>query len=235
MKLRNVMTGAIAGIVAASSMIMAVSADFTKTGEIKKGKFVVTIEMLSNIDASGVSLNTYYQDATNWSWNACKNYPVFETSKTLTLEWDLAEVTAADDTVVGKFGFQLGNCPSLDDVKVNVKEANVVIGDKTYSITGLLGEKIGTPEKTQWGNIADINVLNDGGVIAAKELTAAVTTTTAAVTTTTAAAATSAKATTTTTASTTTTSPETGDTGVALAVASLMAAAGLAVFFRKKD
>ncbi len=217
---------------------------FAKTKDVKAGVLELEVE-IPTYATTNMTINPYYQDGDKWSWNAADLYKSFSGEKTITLTWDLSEIaTATDESPVGKIGFQLGGCPTAAEVfNVNVIKAAIKVGEKEYSLIDLVGTKQAVATATQWGNNANVEIEQVAGlfntVLLGGETTTVSTTTTAAATTVTTAAATTVATTTTTKAATTTakaaaTSPKTGDKGIAVAVASVLAAAGVAIAFKKK-
>lgn len=217
---------------------------FAKTKDVKAGILELEVE-IPTYATTNMTINPYYQDAAAWSWNAADLYKPFSGEKTITLTWDLSEIaTATDESPVGKIGFQLGGCPTKEEpFNVNVIKATIKVGEKEYSLIDLVGAKQTYASDTGWGNNANVEIQAVAGlfntVLLGGETTTVATTTTAAATTVTTAAATTAATTSTTKAATTTakaaaTSPKTGDKGIAVAVASVLAAAGVAIAFKKK-
>lgn len=216
---------------------------FAKTKDVKAGVLELEVE-IPTYATTNMTINPYYQDGDKWSWNAADLYKSFSGEKTITLTWDLSEiVTATDESPVGKIGFQLGGCPTAAEVfNVNVIKAAIKVGEKEYSLIDLVGTKQAVATTTQWGNNANVEIEQVAGLFNTVLLggeTTTVTTTTTAATTTVTTAATTAATTSTTKAATTTaksaaTSPKTGDKGIAVAVASVLAAAGVAIAFKKK-
>lgn len=217
---------------------------FSTTKDVKAGILELEVE-IPTYDTTNMTINPYYQDAAAWSWNAADLYKPFSGEKTITLTWDLSEIaTATDESPVGKIGFQLGGCPTKEEpFNVNVIKATIKVGEKEYSLIDLVGAKQTYASDTGWGNNANVEIQAVAGlfntVLLGGETTTVTTTTTAAATTVTTAAATTAATTSTTKAATTTakaaaTSPKTGDKGIAVAVASVLAAAGVAIAFKKK-
>lgn len=216
---------------------------FAKTKDVKAGVLELEVE-IPTYATTNMTINPYYQDGDKWSWNAADLYKSFSGEKTITLTWDLSEIaTATDESPVGKIGFQLGGCPTAAEVfNVNVIKAAIKVGEKEYSLIDLVGTKQAVATATQWGNNANVEIEQVAGLFNTVLLggeTTTVTTTTTAATTTVTTAATTAATTSTTKAATTTaksaaTSPKTGDKGIAVAVASVLAAAGVAIAFKKK-
>lgn len=216
---------------------------FATTKDVKAGILELEVE-IPTYATTNMTINPYYQDAAAWSWNAADLYKPFSGEKTITLTWDLSEIaTATDESPVGKIGFQLGGCPTAAEVfNVNVIKAAIKVGEKEYSLIDLVGTKQAVATATQWGNNANVEIEQVAGLFNTVLLggeTTTVTTTTTAATTTVTTAATTAATTSTTKAATTTaksaaTSPKTGDKGIAVAVASVLAAAGVAIAFKKK-
>ncbi len=217
---------------------------FAKTKDVKAGVLELEVE-IPTYNTTNITINPYYQDGDKWSWNAANLYKSFSGEKTIKLTWNLSEIaTATDESPVGKIGFQLGGCPTVSEVfNVNVIKAAIKVGEKEYSLIDLVGTKQAVATATQWGNNANVEIEQVAGlfntVLLGGETTTVATTTTAAATTVTTAAATTVATTTTTKAATTTakaaaTSPKTGDKGIAVAVASVLAAAGVAIAFKKK-
>lgn len=217
---------------------------FATTKDVKAGILELEVE-IPTYATTNMTINPYYQDAAAWSWNAANLYKSFSGEKTIKLTWNLSEIaTATDESPVGKIGFQLGGCPTVSEVfNVNVIKAAIKVGEKEYSLIDLVGTKQAVATATQWGNNANVEIEQVAGlfntVLLGGETTTVATTTTAAATTVTTAAATTVATTTTTKAATTTakaaaTSPKTGDKGIAVAVASVLAAAGVAIAFKKK-
>lgn len=217
---------------------------FATTKDVKAGILELEVE-IPTYATTNMTINPYYQDAAAWSWNAADLYKPFSGEKTITLTWDLSEIaTATDESPVGKIGFQLGGCPTKEEpFNVNVVKATIKVGEKEYSLIDLVGAKQTYASDTGWGNNANVEIQAVAGlfntVLLGGETTTVATTTTAAATTVTTAAATTAATTSTTKAATTTakaaaTSPKTGDKGIAVAVASVLAAAGVAIAFKKK-
>ncbi len=217
---------------------------FATTKDVKAGILELEVE-IPTYATTNMTINPYYQDAAAWSWNAADLYKSFSGEKTITLTWDLSEIaTATDESPVGKIGFQLGGCPTEEEpFNVNVIKATIKVGEKEYSLIDLVGAKQTYASDTGWGNNANVEIQAVAGlfntVLLGGETTTVATTTTAAATTVTTAAATTAATTSTTKAATTTakaaaTSPKTGDKGIAVAVASVLAAAGVAIAFKKK-
>lgn len=214
---------------------------FATTKDVKAGILELEVE-IPTYATTNMTINPYYQDAAAWSWNAADLYKSFSGEKTITLTWDLSEIaTATDESPVGKIGFQLGGCPTEEEpFNVNVIKAAIKVGEKEYSLIDLVGTKQAVATATQWGNNANVEIEQVAGLFNTVLLggeTTTVATTAAATTVTT--AATTAATTSTTKAATTTaksaaTSPKTGDKGIAVAVASVLAAAGVAIAFKKK-
>lgn len=216
---------------------------FATTKDVKAGILELEVE-IPTYATTNMTINPYYQDAAAWSWNAADLYKPFSGEKTITLTWDLSEIaTATDESPVGKIGFQLGGCPTKEEpFNVNVIKATIKVGEKEYSLIDLVGAKQTYASDTGWGNNANVEIQAVAGlfntVLLGGETTTVATTTTAAATTVTTAATTAATTSTTkaatTTAKSAATSPKTGDKGIAVAVASVLAAAGVAIAFKKK-
>ena len=78
--------------------------------------------------------------------------------------WDMSDIEAADETTVGKIGFQLGNCISEGEAfDVEVVKASIKIGSKEYSLVDLVGTHSVSARDDGYGNVASIEIMASSG------------------------------------------------------------------------
>lgn len=98
-------------------------------------------------DQSSYQMVAYYMDGTNYSWNMTDpmifSWTGSSSLLTATLDWDMVDLKSADSSKTNSLGFQIwnfsGNVAPGEVLKVDVKKAEFVGGDKTYPFPKLLG------------------------------------------------------------------------------------------------
>lgn len=161
---------------------------FSKTKDVKAGVLELTVKV-PEYDTADMFINPYYQDGVDWSWNAASLYAGLDGSKTITVTWDMSDIEAADETTVGKIGFQLGNCISEGEAfDVEVVKASIKIGSKEYSLVDLVGTHSVSARDDGYGNVASIEIMASSGkfktaIVEAETTTTTTTSTTTATTT----------------------------------------------------